>query len=212
MELLKPTAFTFSLIVALFYIPLILMLLRVLKQKRARREFFHALLSILERVKDDSAAVEQIQIVFKKISERHTHVSSTYRNATDFVEDLLYRVEAFGPKKYKDAYGFEFSDSQKDRVANAIRLMKTRQPFSSVSSKYGNLLNMIKHGFDTENTELGVSNLKQLAEDIEVLESTLDTQSKRNQLSIVVSVVGVILTLVFGALTVVQWVSQIKTP
>ena len=120
MELLRPIAFTFSLIVALFYIPLLFMAWRTMKQKRARREFFHALLSILQRVKDDSAAVEQIQIVFKKISERYPHVNSTYKNATDFVEDLLYRVEAFGQKGYKEAYGFEFSDEQKDRIVDAI--------------------------------------------------------------------------------------------
>lgn len=212
MELLRPTAFTFSLIVTLFYIPLLLMTWRVMKQKRARREFYHALLSILQRVKDDNAAVEQIQIVFKKISERYPHVNSTYKNATDFVEDLLYRVEAYDGKRYKEIYGFEFSAEQKDRVVSAIELMKQRQPFSSVSSKYGNLLNMIKHAFDTANPELGTGNLRQLADDIEVLESALNTQAKRNQMSIVVSVVGVVLTLVFGALTVVQWISQVRNP
>lgn len=212
MELVKPTVFAFSLIVALFYIPLIIMLLRRAKQKRARREFFQAMHSILERVKDDSAAIEQIQIVFKKISERHPHINSTYKNATDFVEDLLFRTEAFETNKYKDAYGFEFSDEHKNRIVNTINLMKSRQPFSSVSSKYGNLLNMIKHAFNTGNAELGTSNLGQLADDIEVLESTLETQSKRNQMSIAVSIIGVVLTLVFGALTIVQWIYQVKTP
>lgn len=212
METIGPTAFTFALIVALFYLPLLLMMSRLMKKKRARREFFHAVQSILQRVMDDNASVEQIQIVFKKISERYPHVNSTYKNATDFVEDLLYRVEAFGEKRYKDLYGFEFSAEQKDRVVNAIALMKQRQPFSSVSSKYGNLLNMIKHAFDTANPELGTSNLRQLADDIEVLESTLHTQTRRNQMSIVVSIVGVVLTLVFGALTVVQWISQYRTP
>lgn len=208
MELIRPTTYTFILIVVLFYIPLLLMMVRMMRQKRARREFYHALLSILQRVLDDNAAVEQIQIIFKKISERYPHVSSTYKNAMGFVEDLLYRVEAYGEKQYKDAYGLDYSAEQKDRVVNIIAIMKQRQPFSSVSSKYGNLLNMIKHAFDTSNPELGTSNLRQLADDIEVLESTLDTQAKRNQMSIVVSIVGVVLTLVFGALTVVQWVSQ----
>lgn len=211
MDLIKPTTFTFLLIVALFYVPLLLMIVRAMKQKRARRQFYHALLSILQRVTDDNAAVEQIQIIFKKASERYPHVSSTYKNAMGFVEDLLYRVEAYDEKQYKDLYGFEFSAEQKDRIVNLIALMKQRQPFSSVSSKYGNLLNMIKHAFDTANPELGTSNLRQLADDIEVLESTLGTQAKRNQMSIVVSIVGVVLTLVFGVLTVLQWMSQVNT-
>jgi hypothetical protein len=58
---------------------------------------------------------------------------------------------------------------------------------------------------------LGVSNLRQLADDIEVLEGSLDVQAKRNQISLLISVVGVVLTLVFGALTVIQWIAQFKS-
>lgn len=85
--------------------------------------------------------------------------------------------------------------------------MKSHQPFSSVSSKHGNLLNMIKHAFDTDNKDLGRNNLIQLANDIEVLESTIETQDKRNQVSMIISIVGVILTVVFGALSVIPLIT-----
>lgn len=209
MDLIKPTIFTAVLIVMIFYIPLALMVIKFARQKRARKEFFHAVQSILGRVENDEDAVEQIYIVYKKLSERYPYVNLHYKNAGDFSEDLFCRSESFGKKIFKDAYGFDFSREEMDRVVKVIAIMKSRQPFSSVSSKYGNLLNMIKHAFDTSNKDLGVNNLRQLADDIEVLESTIDSQGRRNQISIVVSIVGVILTIVFGALTVFQFISPL---
>lgn len=209
MELFKPTIFTAFLIVVIFYIPLGLMVIKVARQKGARKEFFHGILSILRRVEDDENAVEQIYIIYKKLSERYPYVSSRYKNAADFSEDLFCRSEAYGQKRFKDVYGFEFAGEEMDRIVKVIAIMKSRQPFSSISSKYGNLLNMIKHAFDTSNTDLGVNNLRQLADDIEVLESTIESQGKRNQISIVVSIVGVILTVVFGALTVLQFITPL---
>lgn len=147
--------------------------------------------------------------MYKKLSDRYPYVSSRYKNAADFSEDLFCRAEAFGASRFKDAYSLEFTGEHMDRIAIVISIMKSRQPFSSVSSKYGNLLSMIKHAFDTSNTDLGINNLKQLADDIEVMESTIHSQGKRNQISIVVSVVGVILTIIFGALTVIQFISPI---
>ena len=85
--------------------------------------------------------------------------------------------------------------------------MKLHQPFSSVSSKHGNLLNMIKHAFDTNNKDLGSNNLTQLANDIEVLESIIENQDKRNQVSMTISLVGVILTVVFGALSIIPLIA-----
>ena len=69
MDLPRQTTFTFLLIVFIFYLPLILILSRRLRQKVARRDFFHAVRAILQRVTDDDAVVEQIHIVFKKLAD-----------------------------------------------------------------------------------------------------------------------------------------------
>lgn len=64
------------LIVVAFYTPLLFMLKKRLDRKRSRKEYYHAFLSILDRVDDDDKAVDQISIVFNKISERFGLVSS----------------------------------------------------------------------------------------------------------------------------------------
>lgn len=195
------------LIVLIFYVPLLLMIAKQSRAKRGRKDFYNAVLSIIGREKDNQKAVEQINIVFKKLSEINSQVSSKYKNSADLCEDLLCRSESYGNKRFKSLYSLEFDNEKIDRVVEIIFIMKSRQPFGSVSSKHGNLLNMIKHAFDTDNKDMGANNLVQLASDIEVLESTIETQNKRNQISMVISIVGVILTLVFGAISVVPLIT-----
>ncbi|OGT02394.1 MAG: hypothetical protein A2Y51_01630 [Gallionellales bacterium RIFCSPLOWO2_02_60_31] len=137
----RDAVFMFALIVTIFYIPFFVILTRRLRQKLARRQFFHAVIAILQRVSDDDAVVEQIHIVFKKLAERFPYVSQTYKGATDFAEDLLYRAEAYREGEFKRVYGFELDNSQKNRIVRTIEIMKISQPFSSISSKYGNLNN-----------------------------------------------------------------------
>lgn len=205
-ESINSSIFLMVLIVTIFYLPLALFALKMTKQKRARAEFFRATKAILERVESNEDAVKQIQIVFKKLTERHPYARQAYKSAPDFLEDYLCRIESFGNEGFKEAYKFELDDSQKNRLVEIIEAIKSKQPYSTISSKYGNLLSMISHAFDTDNLDLGKTNLRQLSDDIEVLESTIEQQSKTNQVSLAISVVGVILTLVFGALTVIQYI------
>lgn len=198
----------FALIVTIFYVPFVIFMAKAFRKKQARGNFFRAVRSILGRVEDNEEAAAQITIMFKKIASSFPHIPSTYKNTADFLEDLLYRSDSFGSDRFKKLYSLEFSNGDKARVVSIINLMKVREPFASVSSKYVNLLNMTSQALDTGNADLGRNSLRQLADDIEVLEDALTSQGKRNQVSIVITVVGVILTLVFGALSIVPLIKR----
>jgi hypothetical protein len=86
--------------------------------------------------------------------------------------------------------------------------MKHLQPFSSISSKEGNLLNMLKHAIDTQNSDLAKSTLNQLADDIEVLEGNLRKQFKKTNYSFAISAMGVILTIFFGVVAFIQFIAK----
>ena len=196
-----------GLIVVIFYIPLVLIIVTKSRAQSGRKDFYRAVLSVISREENNDKAVKQINIIFKKISEINSQVAKKYKNSADFCEDLLCRLESYGNKKFKSIYSLEFDNEQINKIVEIITIMKSHQPFSSVSSNHGNLLNMIKHAFDTDNNDLGSHNLIQLANDIEVLESTIETQDKRNQVSMIISIVGVILTVVFGALSVIPLIT-----
>jgi len=194
----------FYLIIIIFYIPVVFLIIQRRKQRRAVSEFYRGVKSIIEHNDDINDSLEQIAIIYKKISENYSYISDNYRSNTDMIEDLLYKLEALKEKDFIKRYDIEFTVEQKKRIVELIQEMKKRQPFSSLNSKHGNLLNLIKTAIDNDNKDLGISTIKQMSDEVEILEGTIKTQSKRNQISMIVSAVGVVLTLVFGVITIIQ--------
>lgn len=199
--------FVFGLIVVLFYIPMLLLLLKRFRQKQARRLFFVAVKSILDRVPEDSQALEQVVIAYRKLSERFPHIALHYRSPRDFIEDYLFRTDSLGESGFKSAYSFAVDKPLQQRMFNIISALRDRDPFAALSSSYGNLLSLIKQAVHSNNAELAQSSLKQLADELEITEKTIRSQDRRNTIAIVVSVVGAILTIAFGALSLVPLIT-----
>jgi hypothetical protein len=199
-----PQFFVLQLVVLIFYIPVLWIIWNRKRQRRALNEFYRAVLSIIKRNDNLEDCIEQINIIYKKNSERYSYVSDNYRSVTDIMEDLLYRLESYSAKRFKETVNVEFTDEDKEKVVNIIKEMKRRQPYSSLNSKHGNLLNLLKTSVDNNNKDLAQSTIQQLSDEIEILEGTVRSHSKRNQISLVVSAIGVVLTFVFGLITVVQ--------
>jgi hypothetical protein len=142
--------------------------------------------------------------LYKRLSERYGLLAEEFRSATDMIEDLVCSLDTLEEKRFKRLFGIDPPIQTRTRIVNTLNVMKESQPFSSLSSKESNLLNMLKHAIERGNPDLAKSGLHQLADEIEVLEGSLRTQSKRTQLSFVISAIGVVLTLFFGAISFVQ--------
>lgn len=179
--------------------------------KLARKKFFRAVKSILKREPDDDVAISEIDIIFKKIAEKFSRISENHKNCADLLEDMYYRSES---QKVQQKFFLsdllyeliELSDDEKNRLVNIIKKVRDKQPYASVSSRYGNLMSSIQSSIETQNVELAKSNLRQLTDGVEVLETTIKTQDKRNRFSIIISIVGVILTIIFGALSLLPYI------
>ena len=82
--------------------------------------------------------------------------------------------------------------------------MKAKNPYSSLSSKEANLLMVLSGSIENKNEGLGNNTVSQIADEFEILESSLRKQSKKNTVSFLISVVSVILTVIFGLVSFVQ--------
>lgn len=178
--------------------------------KIARKRFYLGVTSVFENCSDDSECIPQIQMLYKRLSERYSSLSENIRSSTEMIEDLICSIDTSNQEQFKEKFGIERPLQIRSRIINTLNLMKNLQPFSSLSSKEGNLLNMLKHAIDTQNPDLAKNTLSQLADEIEVLEGSLRAQSKRNQVSFVISIVGVILTVFFGIIAFIQFVAKAK--
>lgn len=192
-------------LISAFYIPFILFYIKMADLKLGRKRFYQGVLSVLENNQENNECIPQINMIYKKLSETFNVLSKNYRSAPDFLEDFLCRYDTQGIKRFKDIYKIEVSKDIRNRLVNILGTMQDQQPFSSLSSKEGNLLNMLRHAIDINNKDLGINTLHQLAVEVEILEGNIRTQSRRTQLSFVISALGVILTFFFGIVAFMQF-------
>ncbi len=200
-ELLKVGA---GVAVLAFYIPFLVLITKGLGVKSGRRHFYRSLKNVFGRETDDSRAIEQLSIIYRKVSEGNSAFSKKYKTPIDICEDLLARVTGYTSFLFKFHYSLVFTPEEISRLANIVKSIENEMPFISLSPKYGNQLDMLKLAYDSNDVGLGSNGLKQLAKDIKFLESTIENQERKNRISTWVSVIGVILTIVFGAVSIFQ--------
>ena len=188
-----------------FYVPLLLFI-RSKKTKRfAQRRFCRGIISIYEATDQIDEVVPQIQILHKRLAERYGNLGEYFRSATEMLEDLLILMDVTEESSFKGMIGVDPPKDKRDKLIASLKLIKELQPYSSLSSKQGNMLNMLRHSIDTDNKDLAKNTIKQLSDEIEVMEGSMRRQEMKNRISISISIIGVILTVFFGAVSFIQF-------
>ena len=190
-------------------IPLILFfyaffLFRFFGRYRARnleKRFFRAVISVLNNNQNEEDCIKQLNLNFKKLSEKVPNLSIDMKSSIDPLEDLIHYQDTLGEKEFKNRFALEITNDARNRVVKLVDKMREQNPFVSLSPKDANLLINLKHAIESGNADLGSTILKQLAEETEVKESNIRVQQKRNNMAYVIAAIGVILTLFFGLLS-----------
>lgn len=194
-------------IVSAFYVPLLFIFIKNMNQQAQRRSFYRAFLAILERNQDnDEKCISETQIAFKRLSVRDPDIQKSYKSAVGLLEDFLFRVDSNKTTAFKESYEIEVSQDCRKRISKIIDLMKIDQPYASVSSSYNSLFNMLNQALSTNNVDFGKSTLNQLVNNVEILEQTINAKARENLISTIVSIVGVILTIVFGFISIAPYI------
>ena len=187
-----------------FYIPFLMIMTKSFGPKRGRQHFYRSIKNIFERESDDSKCIDQISIVYKSVFDNNQEFSKKYPTLINICEDLLTRASGYTGFSFKFHYSLSFSPEEVNRLSSIIKSIENDMPFISLSSKYGNQLDMLKLAFDSNDLSMGVNGLNQLAKDIKYLETTIEIQNRRNRIATWVSVTGIILTVIFGAVSIFQ--------
>ena len=191
----------FSLLYVMFFIGFYLFYLRTY---RVRKRFFWAIRGILQSQEDLTSQEKQLNLIYKKISESFSFVTSQTRGLTDWLEEFVYLFDTREPTVFKSSYGVEVDKALRDHAYSLLVHIRESNPFSSLPAKEANLLRTLKQAVESPNKELGLTTIRQLAEEIEVLDSAIRTGERRARISYTISIVGVILTVVFGIFSLMQ--------
>jgi hypothetical protein len=173
------------------------------------RELFHALQSVIAKCPENQERVFQFELVFRRWLEHHPSMREIVRDESDALERAIYEIDAHGIDEHRTGFLAQLSkpilEGARLHLVEMVKITRAQNPYGSLSGKQGNLLNTIKQAVETGNQELARTTLAQIASEFEISEKSFRDQRSRNTTSIIVSVVSVILTVVFGAMSIVLY-------
>ncbi len=202
---MKNAIFAMYGLIFVFYVPLLFWVQKRKKERRGQKYFFKGVVSILEACPDDEECIPQINLLYKRLSEHYSFITNAYRSSVELLEELIVHLDTLDEKLFEQRYSITPPRDHRQRIVNIHGLMKTKNPYSSLSSKEANLLMVMSGAIESNNEELGKNTVSQVADEFEILESNLRKQSKKNTVSFLISVVSVILTVFFGLVSFVQF-------
>jgi hypothetical protein len=188
-------------LIFIFYASLLYWVRKRKIKRRGQKYFFKGVISILQACMEDEECVPQINLLYKRLSKHYSTITDAYRSSVELLEELIVHLDTLEEKVFKERFSIPAPEDQRQRIVNVYRIMKTKNPYSSLSSKEANLLMVMSSAIENKNEELGKNTVLQVADEFEILESSLRKQSKNNTVSFLIAIVSVILTVFFGVAT-----------
>lgn len=172
----------------------------VIRKEVDKKKFIDAVIIIIELYPGNiPKMIYHINLMFDKLIEEYPTYRKFYKSPAYLLEDFLYRIytnKDNTKKKYK-----KVSQDKLDTIIQIIDQLKTEKPYSSLPEKDASLLTSIYNSIKNSNKELALISLLQLSVEIELKESNLLAQSEKSRKSTVLSVIGLILTITFGIIS-----------
>lgn len=186
----------------------------------AREEFALALNSQIHHTKSAEQLASDIETTYGQISIRMPQVKGRFRSAADMLTDLLFDLDVgtaaegkFGRRQSArfvlgDEFGSQVVEETRAKLVDALRVLKDRDPFGSLSGTQANTLRTLQQAINSGDKNIANSSLSQIVEELASLNGSLAQQERANRTSLQVSVVSMVLTIVFGVASVILFFVQ----
>ena len=191
----------------LFFIFYVYAVIRVTRRgfvRKLKKRYFKAVMSVLNNAENEEERIKQLNLNFKKMSELYSNFSSEIKNSMDLLEEMIFEIDTLDEKIFARRYGITVTNDIRNQILKIIEIMRCQNPFISISSKEANLLINLNQAIETGNKDFGHTILKQLSDEIEMLENNVTIQHNRNKNSYIIAAVGIALTIYFGILSLLR--------
>jgi hypothetical protein len=181
-----------------FYIAFVIFLMNLTYKKNIKRkeEFYKTLFSALNRNSIDS--IDDIFNIYKGINDLNLP-NDRYRS------DLNKLLRSFIVKMHNSvdekAFDTEMFNKWKVQMTDYIKKNEEVSPFSNLPDAERNIMNDIISYLDVNNHEAVKTKSRELAGYIQSKSERIVDLEKKNRFATIISAVGIILTIIFGILS-----------
>jgi len=152
-------------------------------------------------------AYRQLALNYTQICRDTSH--SEFASILDTFETIIHYYDSYTPEGGSTVSKNFFNPTDNPNIGDFIYeirdYIKSEAPFISVPEKEANLLQSIKNALDSNIKELGNTALIQISEEIVNKENLLKKKDREIKRATTISIIGVIFTIIFGIITVLQF-------
>lgn len=173
---------------------------------KLRKKIFNSLGNILlTYYKDDSvlACVEEIKLIFKHIINKNNDLKRNYTSVDILLEKYL--IELNDRNHNLIALNIEDTDMLKTYILKVIKEFKKNNPMEQIKGANNILLNQLIESVDNDDSDKFYEIVNQLAIEIKTMQDNILEKDKNSKKQDVISKVGIILSIVFGVMTFIQF-------
>ena len=165
----------------IFYVYIVIRYSRMDFIKKLKKRYFRAIISVLDNTENEEDCIKQLNLDFKKMSELHSSFSSEIKTSVSLLEEIILEIDTLNGNKFEKRYGIKVTNDIRNQIVKIVEIMRDQNPFISISSKGANLLINLNQAIETGNKDFGHTILKQLSDEIEMLENNVTIQHNRNK-------------------------------
>lgn len=174
--------------------------------QKQRKKMYKSLGNILlshYRSDDTAMCFEEINLLFKHIVERNAELKRNYTSVDFLLEKYLVELNA-GNEKVVNV-DLQDTNAMKAYILRLINEFKKNNPMEQIKGANNVLLNNIIQYFEQGERDNFDDAINQLALEIKNLQDTLFEKEKNSKKQDVLTVVGLVLSVIFGIMTFVQF-------
>ena len=169
----------------------------VFERRRNYKAFYTAIRSVqYQKNLTTEDMLDQLQISYNNIY-KSSKVNSKLSLLLS-LETLIYHFDTYSDKKFAFIYGQERTLAARSFIVKLRNKLKEQNPYFEVPLKEATLLQDITDTLDENKKTVGVNLLNRLAQEILSKEKIIKSQNTTNIISITVSIIGLILSTIFG--------------
>lgn len=203
----------FILSITFLYATIVSLLYSQIRKNFPRNHLYRGIINIVkDNMTDINASYIRLELFFSTYIRKHPLVNQYYISLNEAINHLITDIQLLDdtPELVNRQYKINVDELQivLNRLYELSDVIQNNDKYSNISGETAHILQVMEECYNNQNHAQGVQmyreTMRQLSKNIESKEEQLKRYEKQGKINTIVSVVGILLTLFFGFLSVFQ--------
>jgi hypothetical protein len=172
------------------------------RNRRGIKKLFSSVINILRNSNDVKIFISKVNIVFDKYIQKNSYAKKEYTSLQDVIENIIYYSETRNKQVLEKYFGIILSEEEKEKVYSYYNIIKTDLPYDILELYDKDLIINLSKSIKSNDSQSIENVINQLIRELYLKNKKIQKQSKINTMMIITSVVGIILNIIFGILSI----------